>query len=85
MTQMLLFDAPANTNVAPNITPLTVAETNKAALAVPVNASARQPLAHEHKSGLNHMGELARLVLLRYELAAKRRAERAERAAKTNQ
>lgn len=35
--------------------------------------------APPHREGLNHMGDLAKLVLLRYELAAKRRADAAKR------
>ncbi len=69
MTQMLLFDSPAH-----------AAETTTAAvlptqIATPVAAETQNiAAAIEHESGLNHMGDLARLVLLRYDLVAKRRA-----------
>ena len=78
MTQMLLFDAPtdaANTNLVP--------------AAEPVVHSAGKPAADEtnvaaqlqHDGGVHHMGDLARLVLLRYDLVAKRRALMAARKA----
>jgi hypothetical protein len=72
---MLLFDA------APE-----AAESASLIVADPIRpacqqhlAPPRQDAALEHESGLNHMGDLARLVLLRYELVAKRRAARAAR------
>lgn len=77
MTQMLLFDsiteaASATTIVNPlgNVAKPTAIEHSNLAEQL------------QHDSGLNHMGELARLVLLRYELVAKRRAEMAARKAK---
>jgi hypothetical protein len=66
MTQMLLFGSPANTTettllaAAPASAPEQVAENVAAQL--------------DCDSGMHHMGDLARLVLLRYELVAKRRA-----------
>ena len=67
MTQMMLFDSPAVSTPAPVL--------------VPVETPAVvQPATVEHEPGLNHMGDLARLVILRYQLVAKRRAERAQRA-----
>lgn len=62
MTQMLLFDAPAS---SPSF-PVASSET------APAASGLSEVPAQE--SGLHHMGDLARLVLLRYELMAKRRA-----------
>jgi len=67
MTQMLLFDAPASTASFP------VASPEKA----PAESGVSEVSTPE--SGLHHMGDLARLVLLRYELVAKRRARAAAR------
>lgn len=73
MTQMLLFDTPTKDTTA--FSPV-VASANpvldQASTASP-NGPAK---ATEPESGLNHMGDLARLVILRYELVAKRRAAR---------
>ncbi|MDG2219956.1 MAG: hypothetical protein P8L85_01150 [Rubripirellula sp.] len=70
MTQMLLFDAPVSQTSFPVTAPQ----------AEPVVAeSASVQVANKHEGGLHHMGDLARLVLLRYELVAKRRARRAAR------
>ena len=78
MTQMLLFDAATtNSSVAPviNIAP--------AIKAVALSPVAEEPAAvEEHVPGLNHIGDLARLVLLRHDLAAARRAKRGRRSAK---
>ena len=70
MTQMLLFDATADS--ANSATVL-----GNHGEATPANIAA----AVEHDSGLHHMGDLARLVLLRYDLVAKRRAAMAARKA----
>ncbi len=82
MTQMLLFDS---STLATNRTSATVVSSEVAANSTsphPQNIAA----AIEHQSGMHHMGDLARLVLLRYDLVAKRRAamaaRRAERSAK---
>ncbi len=81
MTQMLLFDAPtASTSTAVMPAPADNAvAANTAAETVdePKNIAA----ALDHESGLNHMGDLARLVLLRYDLVAKRRQQMAARRA----
>jgi len=77
MTQMLLFDSPtgpAETNVLP-VAKSIADEAEKAAGEKKVAAQ----LGHD--SGLHHMGDLARLVLLRYDLVAKRRARMAGRKA----
>jgi hypothetical protein len=73
MTQMLLFDSatqPKDTTVA--VTAPTVKQDEPENIATAV----------QHDSGLNHMGDLARLVLMRYELVAKRRAAMAARKAR---
>ena len=75
MTQMLLFDgptSPAETNLIP-VTPAIVGQVEEPADEQNV---AKQL---EHDSGLHHMGDLARLVLLRYDLVAKRKAAMARR------
>lgn len=70
MTQMLLFDATDRAAESPAIL-------NTAVEQEPKNIAA----ALEQESGLHHMGDLARLVLLRYDLVAKRRAAMAARKA----
>lgn len=75
MTQMLLFDASAN-NASSSVVQTSATEN--------VNQTDREAnLAAqlEHDSGMHHMGDLARLVLLRYDLVAKRRAMMAARKA----
>ena len=75
MTQLLLFDTPAKESFAP-VTPL-VPE-----VAVSEVSASRQPAnspdapRNQYERGLNPMGDLARLVLLRYDLVAQRRAKR---------
>ena len=64
MTQLLLFDAPAGPS--PAFTPGPVAA--ESIVVAPA------PKLNKPEPGLNHMGDLARLVILRYELVAKRRA-----------
>ena len=74
MTQMLLFDAPVSQ------TSFSVAASPVAPQAEPAVAeSASAQIPSKEEGGLHHMGDLARLVLLRYELVAKRRARRAAR------
>ena len=76
MTQMLLFDAPAG------ITDSALVPMAEAAKS-PVRSETENVAAALHSdSGLHHMGDLARLVLLRYDLMAKRRAERVARQSK---
>ncbi len=75
MTQMLLFDSSANK------TSSSVVQTS-ATEGVNQNAEEANVAAQlEHDSGMHHMGDLARLVLLRYDLVAKRRAMMAARKA----
>jgi hypothetical protein len=71
MTQLTLFDTSvSSTN---NVLPVPVLATAKA------SAERSPEVLPAAREGLNHMGDLAKLVLLRYELAAKRRAEAAAR------
>ena len=72
MTQMLLFDTPTENSAVP-----VAATADMEAATEDQNIAAQL----EHDSGLHHMGDLARLVLLRYELVAKRRARMAARKA----
>ena len=79
MTQMLLFDSPtglasetAVTVASPAVTPPV---RKQPASSEP--ATARDP---GYDRGVNHMGDLARLVLMRYDLVARRRARRIEKA-----
>lgn len=70
MTQMLLFDATAD-----------LAESTAVLGNHREETAANIAAAVEHDNGLHHMGDLARLVLLRYDLVAKRRAAMAARKA----
>ena len=83
MTQMLLFDAPADAAILP-VAESFQAETAVVERRVPVKRSAvakRSGVAAEtdQEGGVHHMGDLARLVLLRYDVVAKRRAVMAAR------
>ena len=77
MTQMLLFDAPADATILP------VAEsfqTKPAVVERTVRVKRSNPAAkNDQEGGVHHMGDLARLVLLRYDVVAKRRAVMAAR------
>lgn len=78
MTQMLLFDSPATT--AENVPVAATAQAAESASVADSNAADSNVAAQlNHQSGMHHMGDLARLVLLRYELVAKRRAVLAAR------
>jgi len=75
MTQMLLFDAPAgiaDSTLLPakDLPSIDVPQT-------PARTRTKKVREVSCDQGLNHMGDLARMVLLRYDLMAKRRAERA--------
>jgi hypothetical protein len=72
MTQLLLFNASTTSHPTTELSPVVTAPQ-----APPQNIAE----AIEIESGLHHMGDLARLVLLRYDLVAKRRAEIAARRA----
>ena len=85
MTQMLLFDSPATVgNSLPMPQGLVASPAARPSRVGPIDAGQidAPPTDHsgqEHESGLHHMGDLARLVLLRYEMVAKRRAVLAAR------
>ena len=76
MTQLMLFDTPATESFAPIVSN---SEPKQMVVdrSTPLATQASQP----HQRGLNHMGDLARLVLLRYDLVAQRRARRLAREA----
>jgi len=82
MTQMLLFDAPANAvdTAIVSVSERFQAESVAAERSAPVKRS-NVAGQLEHDGGLHHMGDLARLVLLRYDVVAKRRATMAARRA----
>ena len=76
MTQMLLFDAAtANTAVAPVVS---VAPVSASSVLADSGESSHQETkpTETHTPGVNRMGDLARLVLLRHDLVAARRAKR---------
>ncbi len=83
MTQLLLFDGPAPTDtvVLPGKDAALASASFSAAEPRESSADGGENLAERLQSdgGLNHMGDLARLVLLRYDLMAKRRAQFAAR------
>ena len=79
MTQMLLFDSPGAKETMVSLTQTNPADqTPRLDQGEETNVAAQL----EHDSGLHHMGDLARLVLLRYELVARRRARLAARKAR---
>ncbi|TWU60698.1 hypothetical protein Poly51_09790 [Rubripirellula tenax] len=83
MTQMLLFDSVAETTATPIVPVVNVPVAQPAAEPVSTSAiaqvSAKRSGEKREEGGLNHMGDLARLVLLRYDLVAKRREQMAAR------
>jgi hypothetical protein len=75
MTQLLLF-SPAADSVETSVLPISEPA------GCPTDRCCSQSSTRtdiEPDSGLHHMGDLARLVLLRYDLVAKRRARNAAR------
>ncbi|MBD54915.1 MAG: hypothetical protein CMM05_07530 [Rhodopirellula sp.] len=89
MTQMLLFDAPADAAILP-VTESFQAESVVAGNAVTGNGVVERSVPvkrsnvaakNDREGGVHHMGDLARLVLLRYDVVAKRRAVMAARRA----
>ena len=81
MTQMLLFDAPvgiADSAVLPVADFGDVAESTSSQRSSD-SGRGLSPGQGATEGGLHHMGDLARLVLLRYDLMAKRRAQYAAR------
>ncbi|MEL6106495.1 MAG: hypothetical protein AAFU85_10675 [Planctomycetota bacterium] len=83
MTQLMLFDAPAS-----SATILPTAQQATAQQATAQQATVSQPTSSkptvEPVEGVQRMGDLARLVLLRYQLVAQRRAVQAARTAATH-
>ena len=75
MTQLLLFDTPAKESFAP-VTPLVPEVVVAEVAATRQPAGTRVAPRNQYQRGLNPMGDLARLVLLRYDLVAQRRAKR---------
>ncbi len=72
MTQLLLFESTSSTHSSDAMAAAVVdyARTaNRAAQAIVAPLAAAQP----YEAGVNHMGDLARLVLMRYDLMAERR------------
>lgn len=95
MTQLMLFDAPASISPATPVAASGKAQTSAAGMAAAENkrglnrSSSPQPDKKERlssersdeKGGMHHMGDLARLVLMRYEMVHRRRAAAAQRQA----
>ena len=94
MTQMLLFDSvvsmktlagessPLDTMVSPvdDVLPPTIVIDSRSQ---PKKRPQREAI-DEYQQGMHRMGDLARLVLMRYDLVAQRRAELAEKRAVEN-
>jgi hypothetical protein len=82
MTQLLLFDTPATESFAPHHSANLLrssTELMSTELVLPVAGATAESGSHSaetHQAGLNHMGDLARIVLRRYDLLAQRRAKR---------
>ena len=70
MTQMLLFDPPATANTFSPV--ITTADPAPAEIEIERQAV---PQDDVDLGGMHRMGDLARLVLMRYDLVAQRRAE----------
>ena len=90
MTQMLLFGAPATAtpstgssitapSVATAIAPVVAANSVIDSEAAVSRQKRQQAVDQAHRPGLNHMGDLARLVLLRHDLVAARRNRRKQK------
>jgi len=73
MTQLLLFDTPATESFAPVAVDTEPAEPRYAQNDRLAGRSAGSAAADVYRPGVNRMGDLARLVLLRHDLVAKRR------------
>lgn len=82
MTQLLLFESTSQTHTSAAMAAAAVdyARTaNRAAKVAPVTAASANPSAapaKPYEAGVNHMGDLARLVLMRYDLMAERRRKK---------
>jgi hypothetical protein len=81
MTQMMLFDSNSVATANP-LAPPPLATVNPSSPASPSAVSPRLPSPTAGEDGVHRMGDLARLVLLRYQLVAQRREEMAARRAK---
>lgn len=79
MTQLMLFDAPASS--LPGVSSPVVSAASQAEVQ-PAPEEQDRPAA-EPIEGVQRMGDLARFVLLRYQLVAQRRAAQAARGAAT--
>lgn len=90
MTQMLLFGAPASAAPSTGSSVSVPSASSAIAPVVPVNSPSGSPaedsrqkreraVQQAHRPGLNHMGDLARLVLLRHDLVAARRNRRKQK------
>ena len=83
MTQMLLFDSSTHPSEAAVIHGSSLrGERTAVESSVGVEAASEDrggAESSEHQGGVHRIGDLARLVLLRYELVAKRRAAMAAR------
>jgi hypothetical protein len=87
MTQLLLFDAPLSNSPLSDSTAPAIPAAVRSEVSQPLVVS--EPQTHRKRPsrgpiddvqpGLNRMGDLARLVLLRYDMVAQRRAELAEK------
>jgi len=84
MTQLLLFDTSAAKPFAPVTSYVAEVTTNYLTQTSQTPQSQSQQGLNQHQRGLNHMGDLARLVLLRYDLVARRRAKRLAKEATAN-
>ncbi len=83
MTQMLLFDAAADTSSPVMVPVVPVVATPVSATSVSVVAVSKPAAAtRREEGGVTHMGDLARMVLLRYDVVQKRRQDMARRRAK---
>ena len=80
MTQMLLFESPASSDkFASSVIPLADRPCQETR---PADRRAQTLENDADRGGMHRMGDLARLVLMRYELVAQRRAALAAKRAK---
>ena len=77
MTQLLLFDSPTSLETSQTIATKVVSPTPPTvdhALQTIGKRQSRGPI-DDHQPGMHRMGDLARLVLMRHDMVAQRRAE----------
>jgi hypothetical protein len=82
MTQLLLFDAPVSNSAATAIPPAVHSDVEPPLIVSDPQSRVKRPSCgpmDDVQPGLNRMGDLARLVLLRYDMVAQRRAELAQK------